>query len=116
MEIIIIILLVTIAYYLYRIYWQKRVQTAQQNYDEAKIRAEEAVKYVSQVLSEAREKNNKQFADAAAKLTRENPDLKVTLTEDMIRRLLELEKVSDFRIPESIAQQIKERNLGKHDK
>ncbi len=111
MEIIIVILLIIIAYYLYRIYSQKRVQIAQRNYDEAKIRPEEAVKHASQALYEATERNKKQFADAAAKLTRENPDLRMTLNKDMIKRLLELEKISDFRIPESIARQIKEHNL-----
>lgn len=113
MEIIIIILLVIIAYYLYRIYWQKRVQIAQRNYDEAKIRAEEAVKYASQELSEAKDRAEKQFADAATEIARQDPNAGMTLNEDIIKRLLELEKISDFRIPESIAQQIKERNLDK---
>ena len=109
MEIIIIILLAIIAYYIYCIYRQKeKVRVAQRNVDEAKIRAEEAVKYMHQAINEAKDRNDKQFADAAAKLTKEHPELKMTLTEDMIQKLLELEKTTDFKIPESIAQQIKQ--------
>jgi phage-related protein len=113
MGIIIIILLATIAYYLYRICWQNRVQISRRNLDEAKVRAEEAVKHASNTLTEAREKVEKQFANAAAKLTKENPDLKVTLTKEMVQKLLELEKTTDFKLPESIAQMIKGDNLNK---
>ncbi len=66
---------------------------------------------MSKVVNDFKEKNEREFAEAAERLTREYPEAKMTLTEDMIERLLELEKISDFRIPESIAQKIKKRNI-----
>jgi hypothetical protein len=63
------------------------------------------------------EKNlEEQFTKSAQEIEKANPSLRMELTNEQIKTLLELEKTTDFRIPESIAQKIKENNLDKYEK
>ena len=90
----------------------EKVRVAQRALDDQKIRAEEAVKYMNRTVHEENDRIEKEFANAAAKLEKENPSSRMTLTKEQIEQLLELEKTTDFRIPESIAKQIKEHKNG----